>query len=274
MISAAVPLAALFLSCTETVEKPRIEVLSSDGARLSKTLYVPVDGGNIRLTVCSEADLDISYSQAVDSPEDWLELVSVIRTEADAYEINLSAKPLGNTLDLRSGTLGIRSPKDYIGAFLNVRQGYEPVWVQPFSDEPDGYLSLGPGESWESGPLTGISSVKDAFLAFEARADVAGGDYANYPLVLELSGGGYFHDIARSVYVTDVAPAAGFEAAPYHKYHIYNGGKVFSSESSLRVSVPSGAECRILLDNVTVYEIPVSSADAIGISEEDGEDEE
>lgn len=272
-ILAALLVAALPLSCSKKDAGPRIAVYSADGSLLKKTLFIPVEGGNFTLTAETESELDISYSEAVGAVGGWFRIQDISKAGDGKWQVKCSADPLERTLDLRNGTLSFSAPEDYIGAFLNVRQGYERVWSQNFSQEPDGFLTLAPGESWNSGFLTGISSVKDVYLAFEARAEsVPGSEFINYPLSVEILGGGFFPEIERDVYVQDVEPAEAFNVGSFHKMRIWNSGKVFSSESTLTLSVPYGSGSAIYIDNVVIYEIPVESGD-IGISEEDGDED-
>ena len=254
-------LAALSFSCAKEDDTQRIQVLASDGSSLVSTLALPVEGGSFTLKVKSVSDLDIFYEQAQDTEEGWFTLEETIRTEPGEYLVRCSAKPLVSTLDLRNGTLCFSAPDACIGKFLDVRQGYERVLQEAFSGQTGKQLTLAPGEVWESGLLTGISSVKDAWLTFEARAE-SGLSYL--PLHVELIGGATFPDIARTVCVTDIAPAAQFTPESFCKLHIYNGGVVFSSETRIRLSLQSDAGASLCLDNLTIYNIPVARDGIIG----------
>ena len=133
-----------------------------------------------------------------------------------------------------------------------------------------------PGDSWNSGAMTGISAIRNAYITFEARAEMAGGssEMLNIPLLLNIDGGATFPDISRTEYVADVAPYETFEPACFQKFRIYNGGVVFSSETNLTLSLPAGAGATLYIDNVSIYEIPVVRDEINGEEDDDDEPEE
>ena len=257
----------LSFSCAKVDQASRIKVLTSDGTSLTSILVVPVEGGSFTLNAKAVSDLDIFYEQAQDTEDGWFTMDEVQRTAKGEYTVKCSARPLVSSLDLRNGTLCFSAPDEYIGKFLDVRQGYERVLQEAFSSLSGKQLALAPGESWESGLLNGISSIKDGWLTFEARAE---GGSSYIPLHVELIGGATFPDIARTECVVDIAPAAGFVPESFNKLHIYNGGVVFSSETRIRLSLPSDAGAPVCLDNLTIYNIPVAKDGIIG----EGENEE
>lgn len=256
--------AALSFSCGKDNPAPRIEVLTSGGLSLTSTLSIPVEGGNFDLTVKAQSDLDIFYEQAQETEEGWFTMQEVSKIAKGEYLVRCMAKPLVGNLNLRRGTLSFSAPEEYIGKFLDVRQGYEMVVQEAFSSLTGKQLTLAPGDSWESGLLTGISSIKDAWLTFDARAE-GGADYI--PLYVELIGGATFPEIARKVCATDIAPSAEFVPENLYKLHIYNSGVVFSSETRIRLTLPSDAGAPIYLDNLTIYNIPVAKDGIIGEEE-------
>ena len=187
MAIALLPCAALLCSCAEKNAAPgRIQVTAADGTSIQKTVYVPL-----------EEDVDIFYKQAQGLTEDWFTISDIRRDAPGEYTVSYTAKPLGNTLDLRSGSLCFVSPDSYLGAFLSVRQGYKKIWQKTFSG--DG-LAIAPGKTWTSGTLEGISSIQDAWISFNAKADPLPGNAGFFPLVVSLDGGASFVDINRSSY--------------------------------------------------------------------------
>ncbi len=270
--------AALLLSCSVRDAVPRLEVLSQAGTRLSKTLTIPVEGGNFTLTARSDNELDIFYGAADDAAGGWFQVREVTSPAPGEYVVKCSAESLvaNKTLDLRQGTLSFSAPRAFSGCFLDVRQGYVRVWRQNFSSFPGGCLQLRPGESWNSGLMTGISGIQNAWLSFEARAEMPGGssEMRNIPLHLTLGAGAFFPDISRTEYVMDVAPYETFEPACFRMIRIYNGGVVFSSETTLTLSLPAGAGATLYIDNVSIYQIPVVRDEINGEEDDDDEPEE
>lgn len=270
--------AALLLSCSAKDSAPRLEVLSSDGTRLNKTLTVPVEGGKFTLTARSDNELDIFYGEAADASAGWFQVQEITNPAPGEYVVKCSAESLvkNKTLDLRQGTLSFSAPRAFSGCFLDVRQGYARVWRQSFASLPGGCLTLQPGDRWNSGAMTGISAIRNAYVAFEARAEMAGGssEMLNIPLQLTLGGGATFPTISRTEYVTDVAPYESFEPACFQMIRIYNGGVVFSSETTLTLSLPAGAGATLYIDNVSIYEIPVVRDEINGEEDDDDEPEE
>ena len=260
-------ISVLAISCSKDDGGSRLEVFSHDGKKLSTKFIAPVEGGTFTLTAKSGEELDVFYNEGTDGVSTWFELDDVVKTGAGKYQVKFTIQPLVGTLALRNGTLSFSAPKAYLGKFLDVRQGYAQIYQEKFSSETDKYLTLDPGESWQSGTLTGISALKDAWLTFEARVESSSDDI---PLEVELIGGAQFPEISRTTYVTDIASAGGFDNSCFYKLHIYNGGKVFSSETKIRFSVPSDAGSVIYIDNLTIYEIPVTS----GINGNDDEEQD
>ena len=258
----------LLFSCTK--EKPlhqRISVTAADGSALSEVVYIPLEGASSFWNVQSDEAIDIFYKEAAVETSSWFHITEVSQTAAGEYKISYTAQPRGNTLEKRSGTLSLVSPEHYLGAFLSVRQGYDKVWGHAFSG---GEMSLLPGSSWTSGTMDGISAVKEAWLAFSARADeLPGGGAATFPLEVTLTGGGYFKDINRTSYQVDIQTASQFGADNFYKLHIFNDGKVFSSESRIIFSVPAEKSSVIRLRDVSLYEIPVKGSGITGISDSD-----
>ena len=261
------------LSCSKKDGGPRIEVLSQDGKSLLKTLAVPVEGGTFTLTAKSKSSLDIFYEQSPDADAEWFKLLDVTDESAGTYLVKFSVAPLESTLDLRNGTLSFSAPSENIGKFLDVRQGYNRIWQETFSKMPDGVLVLAPGESWEGGAIAGISSLKNAYVSFQARVGQDSADEFT-PLSVGLLGGGLFREIERDAYVTDVERASSFEPRCFHKMNIYNAGLVFSSESALVLTVPVSAKTSVIIDNLSVYELPADGSDIDAIPDDDEYDDE
>ena len=267
MAIALLPCAALICSCAEKNAAPgRIQVTAADGTSIQKTVYVPLEGESSSLTVRAEEDVDIFYKQAQGLAEDWFTISDIRRDAPGEYTVSYTAKPLGNTLDLRSGSLCFVSPDSYLGAFLSVRQGYKKIWQKTFSGNG---LAIAPGKTWTSGTLEGISSIQDAWISFNAKADPLPGNAGFFPLVVSLDGGASFVDINRSSYELDVQAGETFGADNFFKLHINNGGRVFSSESTVSFSVPAELSSVIRIGSVSIYEIPVESNGITGISESD-----
>lgn len=260
-------ISVLTISCSKDDGASRLEIFSQDGKKLSTKFIAPVEGGYFTLSAETDEELDVFYSDGTDGEGTWFELNDVVKTGAGKYQVKFTIQPLEGTLALRNGTLSFSAPKAYLGKFLDVRQGYVQICQEKFSSETDKYLTLAPGESWQSGLLAGVSAIKDAWLSFEARAESVSGDV---PLEVEILGGAEFPEIARSVYVTDIAGAGEFDNTCFYKLHVYNGGKVFSSETKIRFAVPSDAGAVIYIDNLTIYEIPVTS----GINGNDDEEQD
>lgn len=264
MAAALLPSLALVLSCAqEPAVAERIRVTTPDGTAISKTVFLPLEGESSSWKVEAQEDLSIFYTQAKETEADWFSITGITRTAKGEYEVQYTVKPLENTLEVRSGSVSMVAPDYYLGAFLCVRQGYEKVWDKTFAGEG---LSLESGAVWTSETLDGVSAVKDAWLSFTAEADafVSGGAFS--PLTVTLLGGGRFDDIARDTYQVDI-PAG--EEETFFKLHIKNGGRVFSSETRIRFSVPSGKSSLIRIGDVAVHEIPVARDGIIGISESD-----
>ena len=270
--------AVLLLSCSAKEPAPRLEVLSSDGTRLSKTLTIPVEGGKFTLSARSDNDLDIFYNEMAGASAGWFQVQEISNPAPGEYVVKCSAESLvkNKTLDLRQGTLSFSAPRAFSGCFLDVRQGYARVWRQSFSSMPGGCLSLQPGDLWNSGAMTGISAIRNAYVTFEARAEMAGGssEMLNIPLHLTLGGGATFPTVSRTEYVTDVAPYDTFEPACFQMIRIYNGGVVFSSETTLTLSLPAGAGAVLYVNNVSIYEIPVVRDEINGEEDDDDDPEE
>lgn len=265
----------LFLSCAKEGEAPRILVQKADGTSLTSTLTLPLEGGSVFLRAKASASLDIFYEQAQDEVGGWFVLEEIDTVSQGEYLVTCSVQPLTGTLDLRHGTLGFSAPDAFIGRFLDVRQGYERIFLEEFSSLDQKELLLKPGESWESGLLTGISAIKDAWLAFDARAEAqADSNMVNIPVLVEMVGGATFPDIARVECMTDVSIAGGFSPDGYRKLHIFNGGVVFSSESKVRISLPEEAGAAVHIDNLSIYEIPVARDSIIGGNEDEENIEE
>lgn len=267
LVLAMLPCAALLCSCTVKNSAPgRIQITAADGSAVSKTVYIPLEGESSSLNVRSEEDVDIFYKQASGTYEDWFTISDIRREAPGEYTVSYTAKALGNTLDLRSGSLCFVSPDNYLGAFLSIRQGYQKIWETDFSGNG---LAVEPGKSWTSETMDGISSIQDAWLSFNARADAVGENAGQFPLVVSLDGGASFMDINRSSYQLDVQASDTFGADNFFKLHIYNGGRVFSSESTVSFSVPAELSSVIRIGSVSIYEIPVESNGITGISESD-----
>ena len=271
LVSALLPCAALLLlgACDEkqASEVARIRVTASDGTALSQTVIIPLEGEESSWTVRSEEDVDIFYKEALGSSTGgWFSITDIRRTAPGCYTVNYSAQPRGNTLELRSGTVSLVSPENYLGAFISVRQGYSKVWEKTFSGDGQAIL---PGRSWTSPTMDGISSIQDAWLAFRVKADAIPGGSGVYPVVVSLDGGAEFADIHRTSYMLDVQVSETYGADNFIKLHISNGGRVFSSESTVKFSVPSELSSVIRLGSVSVYEIPVVSDGITGISDAD-----
>lgn len=257
----------LAISCSKDDGNSRLEIFSQDGKRLSTKFIAPVEGGRFTIHAESKEELEVFYSEGTEGESTWFELNDVVKTGAGKYQVKFTIQPLEGTLALRNGTLSFSAPKAYLGKFLDVRQGYAQIYQEKFSSETDKYLTLDQGESWQSGLLTGVSTIKDAWLSFEARAESTSGEV---PLEVEIIGGAEFPEISRSVYVTDIAGNGEFDNTCFYKLHIYNDGKVFSSETKVRFAVPADAESVIYIDNLTIYEIPVTS----GINGNDDEEQD
>ena len=261
------PFAALLCSCSgKTPEEGRIKVTTSDGTVVSQTVYIPLEGEESSFSIRSEKDVDIFYKEAQSASGNWFSISDISSSGAGEYTVSYKAKPRGNTLELRSGTLSIVCPEYYLGAFISIRQGYKKIWEKSFGG--DGIAIL-PGASWTSETMDGISSIQDAWLAFNAKADALPDSIGMFPLLVSLDGGATFSDINRTTYELDVQASETYGTHTFHKLHIVNGGRVFSSESTVRFSVPSELSTVIHIGNVSIYEIPVESDGITGISESD-----
>lgn len=267
---ALLPCTVLLSSCAEKPSAAgRISVTKPDGAIVSSAFIVPLEGESSSWNVQAEEDVDIFYKEASGTAEKWFTVTGISKNGPGNYTVSYSAKPRGNTLELRSGTMSFVAPGSYLGAFFSVQQGYKKIWEKSFGGEG---LSILPGHSWTSDTMDGISSIQDAWLSFHAKADALPGGSGVYPVSVTLVGGAGFADINRSTYVVDLQAGENFGADSFHRLHIYNGGRVFSSESRVLFSVPSDLSTVIRIRDISIYEIPVAKDGISGISDSDADE--
>lgn len=264
--AAVLVLVSAIASCTDDESfHERIKVNTKDGEAISKTLFIPVEGESSHLEVQADESLEIFCKSEVGETDNWFRITDVRKLESGKYIVEYEADARRSTLDLRNVTMSLVAPSAGLGCFLNVRQGFRKVWNESFSS---GDIALAEGQSWTSATIDGISSVKDAWITFIARGESASGDN-NCPLMITLAGGGIFTDNDKAVCEIDVASSDEYGSDSFRKLHIYNGGKVFSSESKVIFSVPDGSSASVRIDEVCVYEIPVKSSGITGISDYD-----
>lgn len=261
------PAAALLGSCSKaSPDSGRIVVTTQGGSRIFTAVTLPLEGESSCWNVRADEDVDIFYKEAPAAAEKWFTVTDIRKNGPGDYTVSYTAKPRGNTLELRSGTMNMVSPGSFLGAFFSVRQGYRKIWEKSFDGEG---LSILPGSSWTSATMDGISAIQDAWLSFHAKADALPGSSGIFPVTVELEGGAGFFDINRSAFVVDVRSGENFGADSFHKLHIYNGGRVFSSESRVRFRVPSDVSTVIRIRDISIYEIPVAKEGINGISDSD-----
>ena len=264
---ALLPVAALLCSCSKaSPASGRIVVTTQDGSPVSTAVTLPLEGESSFWNVQADEDVDIFYKEAPGTAEKWFTVTDIRKNGPGNYTVSYSAKPRGNTLELRSGTMNLVSPGSYLGAFFTVRQGYTKIWEKAFDGEG---LSILPGNSWTSDTMDGISAIQDAWLSFHAKADALPGSSGIFPVSVTLEGGAGFVDINRSTFVVDIQAGENFGADSFHRLHIQNGGRVFSSESRVRFSVPSDVSTVIRIRDISIYEIPVAKEGIHGTSDSD-----
>lgn len=247
----------------------RIQIVTDRGEELSTVLQVPLDGGDFSLEVQAESPIDVSCFGAPGTDVAWFELLQVQQQGNDS-RIDYRVQPLLNTLDRRSLSLNLSAPSSSLGAFLSVRQGYKRIWTHSFATLTESEMKLSPGEVWDGPVMEGISSTYACYITLSLRSESAS-PVSSCPLMVTLTGGGVFEEIDRTSFVVDAPCSAVYTSDGYVRLRISNGGTVFSSESSLKLSVEPESEGVVYVKEICLYEIPVSRQGIIGTSDDDEE---
>lgn len=256
-----------------------------DGATTGKyidNLQVPFEGvAKGEIHVLSNVPLKMDYYvDQNDIVNDWFRINPEPKQVAEnhyVYYYEADAVIDGNTIDRRSSSLNFSNPLCSFGKFMSVRQGYENLFVEDYSEMPGGNVCLTDRETFVTKEYEDFKSDYFDYISFNAWAQ-SDNEFMtkNITLDVTVSTGCQFYDTGRTTFRVNVPLGTAADKSNL-KYLLLSGvGGRMDPKVKFTFSVNNDNLVYVHIDNLAGYKVKDAELGTIIEDEEyyeqDGED--
>lgn len=254
-----------------------IKVYDGTSKKPLDNIQVPFEGAEDgEIHVFTNVDLNWKYfvSQS-DEDTDWFTIKSVEEVDPGHIVVIYDAASILdlNSLSRRSGRLSFSCPAQSLGKYLSVNQGYERRFLESFSAQPEGYLTITGKKTYTTREYSELSRDYFDYISFNAWADTDN-EFLSKNITLDITvSGGQFYDTATTTFRVNVPLAEAADASNFKTLLLMGNGVQMSSKTTFTFSTANDDHVYVHIDNFAAYKVSEAEFGAL-FEDEDFEEEE
>lgn len=249
-----------------------IKVYDGTSKKPQDNIQVPFEGAQDgEIHVFTNVNLQWKYFvNQNDDDTGWFTIKSVEEVEPGHIVVVYDAESILdlNSLSRRSGRLSFSCPAQSLGKFLSVRQGYDRQFLEEFSGQPDGHLTITGKQTFTTREYPELSRDYFDYISFNAWADTDN-DLLSKNITLDITiSGGLFYDTGLTTFRINVPLGEAAEPGNFKTLLLVGDGRQMSSKTTFTFSTSNDDQVYVHIDNFAAYQ--VTEAD-LGVLFEDEE---
>lgn len=257
--------AAVLCACDKNDENLRpvrseyIKVYEVSESKTVDNIQVPFGGvQNGKIHVLSNVELQWKYfTSQSDTDTDWLQIKSVEEVEPGHTVVTYDAASIlaRNSLELRSGRLSFSCPELSLGKFMAVRQGYDMKFMEDFSGEPDGHVTITGSQTYTTKEYPSFNTDYYDYIAFNAWAETDN-EFRSRNITLDVTvSGGQFYETGLTTYRVNVPIGTGPEGDNLKYLLLMGNGVHMSPNTKFTFSTANDESVFVHIDNFSAYKV-------------------
>ena len=255
-----------------------IKVYDGTSKKPLDNIQVPFEGAEAgEIHVFTSVDLQWKYFvDQFDDDTEWFIIKSVKEVEPGHIVVVYDAESILdlNSLSRRSGRLSFSCPAQSFGKFLAVSQGYERRFLEEFSYEPDGHLTLTGKKTYTTREFSELSRDYFDYISFNTWADTDN-EFLSKNITLDITvSGGKFYDTGLTTFRVNVPLAEAADASNFKTLLLIGNGVQMSSKTTFTFSTANDDQVYVHIDNFAAYKVSEAEFGALFEDEEFEPEEE
>lgn len=255
-----------------------IKVYDGTSKKPLDNIQVPFEGAEAgEIHVFTSVDLQWKYFvDQFDDDTEWFIIKSVKEVEPGHIVVVYDAESILdlNSLSRRSGRLSFSCPAQSFGKFLAVSQGYERRFLEEFSYEPDGHLTLTGKKTYTTREFSELSRDYFDYISFNTWADTDN-EFLSKNITLDITvSGGQFYDTGLTTFRVNVPLAEAADASNFKTLLLIGNGVQMSSKTTFTFSTANDDQVYVHIDNFAAYKVSEAEFGALFEDEEFEPEEE
>ena len=255
-----------------------IKVYDGTSKKPLDNIQVPFEGAEAgEIHVFTSVDLQWKYFvDQFDDDTEWFIIKSVEEVEPGHIVVVYDAESILdlNSLSRRSGRLSFSCPAQSFGKFLAVSQGYERRFLEEFSYEPDGHLTLTGKKTYTTREFSELSRDYFDYISFNTWADTDN-EFLSKNITLDITvSGGKFYDTDLTTFRVNVPLAEAADASNFKTLLLIGNGVQMSSKTTFTFSTANDDQVYVHIDNFAAYKVSEAEFGALFEDEEFEPEEE
>ncbi len=255
-----------------------IKVYDGTSKKPLDNIQVPFEGAEAgEIHVFTSVDLQWKYFvDQFDDDTEWFIIKSVEEVEPGHIVVVYDAESILdlNSLSRRSGRLSFSCPAQSFGKFLAVSQGYERRFLEEFSYEPDGHLTLTGKKTYTTREFSELSRDYFDYISFNTWADTDN-EFLSKNITLDITvSGGQFYDTGLTTFRVNVPLAEAADASNFKTLLLIGNGVQMSSKTTFTFSTANDDQVYVHIDNFAAYKVSEAEFGALFEDEEFEPEEE
>lgn len=262
-------MAAVLCACNKNdvnlrpVRSEYIKVYEVSESKTVDDIQIPFAGvQDGKIHVLSNVDLQWKYfMDQRNTDTDWFRIKSVEEVEPGHTVLTYDAASLLplNSLDRRSGRLSFSCPEQSLGKFMSVRQGFDIKFMEDFSDEPDGHVTITGNKTYRTEEYPSFNTDYFDYISFNVWAETDN-EFRNKNITLDVTvSGGKFYATGLTTYRVNVPIGTGPSGDNLKYLLLVGDGIRMSPNTKFTFSVSNDDQVYVHIDNFAAY--AVSEAD-------------
>ncbi len=257
--------AAVLCACNENkvdlrpVRSEFIKVYEVSENKTVDNIQVPFEGVvDGKIHVLSNVALEWKYLvDQTATGTDWLQIKSVEEVEPGHTVVTYDAAsilPL-NSIDRRSGRLSFSCPSQSLGKFLPIRQGYDCKFVEDYSSEPGGCITITGDQTYITKEYPSFSSDYYDYISFNAWAETTN-EFLSKNITLDVTvSGGKFYETGLTTFRVNVPLGTGPDENNLKYLLLVGNDQHMSPETKFTFSTANDDEVYVHIDNFSAYKV-------------------
>ena len=238
-----------FIKVYETPEKKTVD-----------NIQVPFEGiqdGKIHILSNVDVQDPRYFTDPNDEDTDWFTIKSIEEVEPGHKVVTYDAASLLslNSLDRRGGKLSIYCPEESLGKYLSVRQGYERRFLETFSGETGGNVTLTGRHTYTTKEYQALAADYVDYLSFNVWAETDN-EFLSKNITLDITvSGGLFYATGLKTYRINVPRGAEADQSNFKYLLIVGEGGRLSTQTKFTFSTANDDLVYVHLDNFAAYRV-------------------
>lgn len=236
-----------------------IKVYETSAEKTVNDIQIPFDGvqdGKIHVLTNVELQWKYFVSQSA-TYSDWFQINSVEKIEPGHIVVSYDAASILalNSLERREGKLSFSCPSQSLGKFLSIRQGYERKFLEEFSEEADGCITITGQQSFTTEEYPSFNSDYFDYISFNAWAETDN-EFLSKNITLDVTvSGGRFYETGFTTYRVNVPLGTAPEKSNLKYLLLVGDGVRMSPKTKFTFSTANDDDVFVHIDNFSAYRV-------------------